>query len=275
MLLIGAAVLASLFAAGCGEECPAPKAALKNFFKAEAAGYTTLSYRYLSSADKKQIDTAAWSTRTEPLTGGAPGKKFHFIMSDAVQRGGRATIDVLIGEDSDAADALDARFLMVREGGAWKVSLLKTIAGPVRRVRTGGGISWSNVAFGSGTELPARTIVYLVVFLAVYAFYGIGLQRIARVKGLRRPWFAWVPIFNVYIAWKIAGKGVVSTVLSLIQVVNIVMYVLFCFKISRACGKGRLYGFLQIIPILNFVIFWLLVETVEDGAAAAPAPQPA
>lgn len=108
----------------------------------------------------------------------------------------------------------------------------------------------------------------------IYAFYAISIQRIARAKGLKRPWLAWVPLLGIYLAWKIAGKGVVSTVLSLVPIVNIVMYVIFCFKVSRACGKGLLYGFLQLTPVVNLVAFWLLVEHVKEDLVKAE-PQPA
>lgn len=272
--LVAVALFAAFFMTGCGGEGGAPRGALKKFLKAEAAGDATASYSYLSSSDKKQVDAAAWSTEAGQLTHGAVGSGFHFVMSDAVLSGDRATIDVLIGDDADTSNAQDVRFLMVKEGDAWKVSFLETVAGPVRHVETGGGINWSNVAFGSGTDSTARTIDFVIMILTVYAFYGISLQRIARVKMLRHPWFAWVPVLNIYTAWKIAGRGAISTVLSLIPIVNIVMYVLFCFRFSRACGKGRLYGFLQLIPVVNFVAFWLLVESVEDGAAA-PTLQPA
>ncbi len=267
--LVIAALFAALFITGCADEGQAPKAALKEFLKVVAAGETTAGYEYLSSADKKQMDIAAWLKDQGKLAYGAVEKRFHFIMSEASVTEDSATVEVLIGDDDDTSNALDLRFLMVREGDSWKVSFLKTVAGPVRRVETGGGINWSHVAFGSGSDSTARTVIHLIMFLAVYAFYGIGLQRIARVKKLRHPWFAWIPILDIYISWKIAGKGVTSTVLSLIPVVNIVMYVLFCFKLARACGKGRLYGFLQLIPFVNLVVFWLLVESAEDSAASA------
>jgi hypothetical protein len=263
-----AGLVASLLISGCADASRAPKVSLKKFLKAVAAGDLVASYQYLSSADRAKMDLAAWSRDEEKMAHGATGGRFHFIMSDAIVTGDSATVEVLIGDDADTGNAQDLKFLMVKEGGSWKVSFLKTAAGPVRHVETGGGINWSNVAFGSGSESTARTVIHLVMLLAVYAFFGIGLQRTARVKKLPHPWFAWVPVLNIYTAWKIAGKGAFSTVLSLIPVVNIVMYVLFCFRFSRACGKGRLYGFLQLIPVVNLVVFWLLVESAEDAAAS-------
>jgi hypothetical protein len=82
-----------------------------------------------------------------------------------------------------------------------------------------------------------------------------------------------VPILGTWLAWKIAGKGVISTILSFLPIVNIIMYIYFCFKISRVCGKSRWYGLLQIIPVLNFIIFWLLVENVQgEQLKAEPLP---
>jgi hypothetical protein len=262
--LLAVALLAAMLAGGCNEEARAPRAALMKFFEAEHRGDVKGAYALLSRADTEQMDLAAWTRMTTQDTPEAPIKGLHLMISEAVLTDSGATVDVLLGDDADPGNARDLRFIMVKEGGTWKVAFLKTISGPSRHVETGGGINWGHVAFGSGTESAARTVVHIVMLLAIYAFYGIGLQRVARIKELKRPWFAWVPILNIYIAWKIAGKGVVSTVLSLIPFVSIVMYIIFCFKFARACGKGRLYGFLQIVPILNFVIFWLLVQNVED-----------
>lgn len=267
-------MLLALLIAGCGDSGREPRAALKKFLKAASTADAGVSYQMLSSADKKQMDVKAWAVSTGKLSGMVWSKNLHFILSDATVAGDSATVEVLIGDATDTTNAQDVRFLMVKEGGVWKVSYLKTAAGPMRHVETGGGLNWSNVAFGSGSESTAKTIVYIIMFLAIYVFYAISVQRIAAAKGFKRPWMAWVPVLGTYLAWKIAGKGVVSTILSFLPIVNILMYIYFCFKISRACGKGLLFGFLQLIPVVNLVVFWLLVEHVEEGVAGAE-PQPA
>jgi Family of unknown function (DUF5684) len=264
----------ALLVAGCREAGSQPKAALKKFLKTVSTEDASVSYQMLSSGDRKVLTVEAWSAANGKLSGVLANKNLHFIMADASVAGNKATVDVLVGDAADTTNAQDVKFLMVKEGNTWKVSYLETAAGPVRHVETGGGLSWSNVAFGSGSESTAKSIVYIIMFLAIYVFYAVCVQRIARAKGMKRTWFAWVPILGTYLAWKIAGKGVVSTILSFIPIVNIIMYVIFCFKISRACGKGRLYGLLQIIPVLNFIIFWLLLENVE-GERLEAEPQPA
>jgi hypothetical protein len=271
MILISAALCA--FIAGCGEGAQSPRSVLKKFFKAIESGQVQASYRLLSSADRKKMDIKVWSRSDGgPALGGIP-LTLHFIVSDADINGDQATVDVLIGDDSDTGNARDLRFFLVNEDGAWKVSDLKTVTGKARHVETGGGINWSHVAFGSGTESTAKSIVYGIMGLAIYLFYAIGLWRISKAKKVSRSWFAWVPILNTYLAWRIVGKGVLRTVLSFIPIVNIILYFLWCFGMARACGKGRVYGLLQLIPVVNFVIFWLLVEAVEDSATAGPGIQ--
>ena len=263
----------TLLVAGCQEAGSQPKAALKKFLKTVSTADASVSYRMLSSGDRKQLTLDAWSATNGKLSGVLANKNLHFIMADATVAGDRATVDVLVGDSTDVSDVQNVKFLMVKEGGTWKVSYLKTAAGPVRHVETGGGLNWSNVAFGSGSESTAKSIVYIIMFLAIYVFYAIGVQRIARAKEMKRTWFAWVPILGTWLAWKIAGKGVISTILSFLPIVNIIMYIYFCFKISRVCGKSRWYGLLQIIPVLNFIIFWLLVENVQgEQLKAEPLP---
>gem|GEM_PF-381598 len=265
---------AMLFVSGCQEAGSQPKAALKKFLKTISTADASVSYQMLSSADRKQLTLEAWSTANGKLSGILANKDLHFIMADAYVYGDTAAVDVLVGDAADTTNAQDVKFLMVKEGDTWKVSYLKTAAGPLRHVETGGGLNWSKVAFGSGSESTAKSIVYIIMFLAIYVFYAIGVQRIARAKEMKRTWFAWVPILGTWLAWKIAGKGVICTILSFLPIVNIIMYIYFCFKISRACGKSRWYGLLQIIPVLNFIIFWMLVENVE-GEQLKAEPQPA
>ncbi|MHB8893697.1 MAG: DUF5684 domain-containing protein [Candidatus Geothermincolia bacterium] len=109
-----------------------------------------------------------------------------------------------------------------------------------------------------------------IMALAVYAYSAICFQRIARSLEVRHPWFAWIPILNVYLVCRIIGKRYVYTVLCFIPIVNIVMYILIGFKLSRACGKGRVMGLLLLIPLVNLVALWVLVVKMEGAPKKAP-----
>lgn len=114
-------------------------------------------------------------------------------------------------------------------------------------------------------------LIIFVMNASLYAYVAICLQRIALGLGLPHAWFAWVPVLDVYIACRIAGHRYLWTLLSLIPLVNIVMSVLLCFRIARACGKGRLSGFLLLVPVVDFFVLWGLVESVEGREAAGDA----
>lgn len=115
-------------------------------------------------------------------------------------------------------------------------------------------------------------IMLAVMFLAVYAYSAICFSRISRGLGVGRPWYAWVPVLNVYLVCRIAGKRYLWTVLAFIPIVNIVIFIMLCFKVSRACGSGRLIGLLLIVPVVDLVALWVLVVRIEnrsDGAHTA------
>ncbi len=109
----------------------------------------------------------------------------------------------------------------------------------------------------------------VIMSLAVYAYSALCFQRIARGLAVKHTWFAWIPVLNVYLVCRIAGKRYLWTVLCFIPVVNVIMYILICFKLSRACGKGRVMGLLLLVPVVNLIVLWVLVVRAE-GIGAAP-----
>jgi hypothetical protein len=107
---------------------------------------------------------------------------------------------------------------------------------------------------------------------ALYVFSAVCVQRIAGELAVGKWWYAWVPFLNVYLACRIAGKGILWTVLLFVPVVNIVMYVWLCLKFARACARRRLYGVLLMIPVLDLFALWNLAFSkrpiVAQGAEA-------
>jgi uncharacterized membrane protein YhaH (DUF805 family) len=110
---------------------------------------------------------------------------------------------------------------------------------------------------------PRVMEIMAVMGLALYVYQAICFQRIARGRGLPHTWFSWVPILNVYLVCRIAGKRYVYTVLCFVPIVQIVMYFIICFKVARACGRSRWMGLLLIIPVVGLFALWRLVELME------------
>jgi len=86
-------------------------------------------------------------------------------------------------------------------------------------------------------------------FLTCFPLYMIG-------KKLNREdaWWAWVPIINIILMCKVAGKPEWWTILFFVPLVNIVVTVIVWMGISVACGKPDWIGILTLIPVANIVV---------------------
>jgi hypothetical protein len=104
----------------------------------------------------------------------------------------------------------------------------------------------------------ALPVVAVAFTVALYAFFAVCISAIAGELGVEKRWYAWVPFLNVYLTCKIAGKRVLWTVLLFVPVVNIVMYVLVCLRFAKACARGRLYGVLLMLPVVDMFALWNL-----------------
>lgn len=88
---------------------------------------------------------------------------------------------------------------------------------------------------------------------AGYAYVAFTLQTIAGKTNTPNKWFAWIPILNIYLMCKIAGKPGWWLILFLIPFVNIVINVIVWMNIAKARNKPRWLGILMLIPLVNFI----------------------
>jgi hypothetical protein len=114
-----------------------------------------------------------------------------------------------------------------------------------------------------------------VLGLIVYLYTAYCLREIARKRAVPRPWFAWVPVLNVYLLCSIVGHGIVWTVMMFVPLVNVVFWVLVALRLAKVCGRRRLYGVLFLIPLVNYVVLWSVAfghrGTVPPGPVGGPA----
>ncbi len=99
--------------------------------------------------------------------------------------------------------------------------------------------------------------VIVLVYLAIVVLVIAGFWKVFTKAG-RPGWAAIVPIYNIYILLKIAGKPGWWLVLFFIPIVSIVIAILVSIEVAKAFGKGTGFGlglaFLGFIfyPILGF-----------------------
>ena len=105
-----------------------------------------------------------------------------------------------------------------------------------------------------------------LVIIAVYAFFGWTMYRIARKTGcVSSAWWAWVPILNAFLVIKCAAKPWWWFLLLCIPVVNIVFAVMLWMEIAKACGQPSWWGIVMLLPVVNFFVMAYL-------AFAGPSP---
>jgi hypothetical protein len=78
-------------------------------------------------------------------------------------------------------------------------------------------------------------------FLA-YLLVAIGMWPMLKKAG-RPAWGGFIPIYNIYLQIKLAGRTGFLLILYIIPLVNIITAIVVALGVARAFGKGPVYGF--------------------------------
>lgn len=116
------------------------------------------------------------------------------------------------------------------------------------------------------------TLLYAFFGLAFYVYSAICLMLLAKKTGTSNGWMAWIPILNVYLMCKVAGKSGAWILLFLIPIVNIIIIVILWAAISERCGKPGWWGILMLISPINLIMMGVLAFSKGH---AVPAARPA
>ena len=111
--------------------------------------------------------------------------------------------------------------------------------------------------------MPVATIIPLAILILWIA----GLWKIFEKAG-HPGWAAIIPIYNMYIITKIAGKEWWWLLLLLIPIVNIVIAIILYIAVAEKFGKG--VGFAICLVFLPFIFAMILVfgDAEFEGTAA-------
>jgi len=100
--------------------------------------------------------------------------------------------------------------------------------------------------------------VYSVIGVIVYLYFAYCLRELARKRAMPRPWLAWIPFANEWLACRIAGHGIVWTILLFVPIVNLLMLALLGMKYAAMTGHRRVFGLLLLVPFANYVALWVI-----------------
>jgi hypothetical protein len=109
--------------------------------------------------------------------------------------------------------------------------------------------------------------VISLLYLALIVLVIAGFWKVF-VKAGHPGWAAIVPIYNIYILLKIAGKPGWWLLLFFIPVVSLVVMILVSLEVAKAFGKGG--GFGVGLALLSFV-FYPILGFGDAKYQAAPA----
>ena len=110
--------------------------------------------------------------------------------------------------------------------------------------------------------------VVMLIWLAFVVLMFAALWKIF-VKAGEPGWAAIIPIYNIIVMLKIAGKPAWWVILMLIPVANIIVGFLMCDAIAKRFGKGT--GFAIGMLLLPFIFYPVLAWGDNRYSAAATA----
>lgn len=108
-----------------------------------------------------------------------------------------------------------------------------------------------------------------------YVYMSYAQQVIANKIGTSNSWFAWVPVLNVYLTIKMAGKPVWWILLYFVPLVNLIVFALIWMKIAAALNKSQWIGILMLLVPINLLVLGYLAFWDNSPTSSVPTAIPA
>src|SRR5579864_6347645 len=106
-----------------------------------------------------------------------------------------------------------------------------------------------------GQAMGAAVLMIMVLFIiAVYIYFALALQTIAKKTNTENDWWAWIPILQAVLMLNVAKKPVWLIILFLIPLVGLVFGILTWMAIAEARNKPNWWGILLIVPVLGLFV---------------------
>lgn len=113
----------------------------------------------------------------------------------------------------------------------------------------------------------------LLIIVGIYAYFAITMAKMACKTGQsQNAWWAWVPILNTFLLFKMAGKPMWWFLLCLIPLVNIVVFAMLWMEVAKRCGQAPVWGVMVLIPFINFIALGIMAFSASDNRMAPMAP---
>ena len=106
-----------------------------------------------------------------------------------------------------------------------------------------------------GALLATLLIAMLIFLIAVYVYFALAWYTIAKKRGYRKPWIAWVPVANIAMWLQLGGFHWAWIFLLLIPIAGwIALVIMFIISSWRVFEKLKYPGWLALSPLLDIVV---------------------
>ena len=105
-------------------------------------------------------------------------------------------------------------------------------------------------------KLKALIPIVLGASLFTYVFCSFALMKIGDKTGVPNAWLAWIPIGNLWVMCRAAGKPGWWLLLFFIPLVNIVTAFIVIFGMPGQLGKSSLLGLLVFVPVIGIFLYY-------------------
>jgi hypothetical protein len=120
--------------------------------------------------------------------------------------------------------------------------------------------------YGSQPQAPGP--LFWIIYLAFLIFMIVAMWKVFTKAG-QPGWAILIPIYNLYVMCKIAGRPGWWFILMFIPVVNIVIVIIVVIDIAKHFGKGVGFGIgLLILPIIFYPILGFGSAQYQGSAAS-------
>jgi len=115
-----------------------------------------------------------------------------------------------------------------------------------------------------GATLAAIIFVLVLVLLAIYLYFAFAWYTIAKKRGHKKPWLAWIPFANIAMWLQLGGFHWAWVFLLIIPIAGwIAVGVLFIISNWRVFEKLKYPGWLALSPLLG--VIWNGLGTLSYG----------
>ena len=105
-------------------------------------------------------------------------------------------------------------------------------------------------------------VIGITLSLGMYIFSSLALMNIAKRLNEENPWYAWIPILNVVLLFRMGDQNPLLILLVLIPGIGaLVVGILSVIALMNICekrGYDKLLGLLALVPVANIVLLGIL-----------------